>query len=42
MYSVNEIWPIYVILPKEKNLSKNSTKSATWKLDPGLFVLTKN
>ena len=31
-----------IIITKEKILSKNSTKTATWKLVPGPFVFTKN
>ena len=29
-------------ITKGKKLSKNSTKTATWKLVPGPFVFTKN
>ena len=35
--SVNEIWPVYVTLQKQKVLLKNSTKNVAWKLVPGLF-----
>ena len=35
--SVNEIWPIYVIV--QKFLSKNPTKTATWKLVADPFLL---
>ena len=30
------------LISKEKKLSKDSTKTATWKLVPGSFVFTKN
>ena len=40
--SANEIWPAYVVLQKKKNLSKNSTKTVTWKLVPGPFLFVKN
>ena len=42
MQSVNEIRPVYIMLQKKKALSKNSTKTATWKLVPGPFVFLKN
>ena len=40
--SVNEIWPVYVLLQKKKFHWKNSKKTATWKLVPGPFVIAKN
>ena len=39
--SVNDIWPISVILQK-KILSKSFTKATTQKLVPGPFLLAKN
>ena len=42
LHSVNEIWPVYVILQKKKKSSKSSSKTATWTLVPGPLVFTKN
>ena len=40
--TVNEIWPVYVILQKKKTSSKNSTKTDAWKIVSGSFVFAKN
>ena len=35
--SVNEIWPVYVILENKIFLSKKFIKNVAWKLVPGPF-----
>ena len=45
-WKVNTVWKWNLaslcLITKEKTLSKNSTKIATWKLVPGPFVFANN